>query len=1044
MPEQLPPEIEQKIEQLPYLPFEINEEFQNLISSKLFSEIFNYYKEHYLPDSIKTQPELYQRISLYLVLTGQDAALVNDVDQLIYRRPVPTIEEFLDHPRYLGLQNASLYPYWRRKLCEIFAPTSGINRVLWSGATGTGKAVANQSFLPTPSGKKLVSEVRVGDYLWSKNGKPTKVLGVYPQGKLDTYKVIFDDNTEVICSGDHLWSIDVWKKTKLKEPRVLMTKELLENGLTYKTPPESIHRYKYGIALPKAVEYEEKEHIIHPYLLGSLLGDGCISSNKKTMLILEKASPEVYEKILNILPKGYVLKSYKDTNLKVACYYITYVENIGKKNNVKGSSFSRHLAKLDLFGKTAKDKFIPDDYKYDSIENRLELLRGIFDTDGTIRNRVPNTRRSEISFTTISEKLAEDVMEIVRSLGGKARASIVSKDKILEYSKKCPIKGNYATYVVYIHLPYNPFFMKRKADKYIMKTLPFKRIKEIIPTGKKEECTCFEVEADDHLFLCNDYIVTHNTVTARKAVIYALYRLLCLRYPRSVLGVEEGSTLAVFVLSVTQKNAYQTNLEPLIRILSNMPCFQRVRNMNAFENFDLEDPRCPFPFFVDKANLTVVFKDNVIITLGSSIANTVGYDIVISAADEINEAGVEKGMELLNSIDGRLDSRFKSSPYIMQNVMSSARSTESVTREYAKKWANDSGFLYLHPMRFEVKEGAEFKGTDTFPILIGNGVIASRIISDPGEIKSIAENKYTPPVGCEIVQVPTIYYNQFAAQLEQQIQDILGIDTQATNTVFRDTSLLESPELNPEFTLEVNIRENTNIIDLLSQYNIFEYDLIRKQWQFKRAPNAWRYCHIDLSSGGDGGQCDTGLCILHKEWVENSATQLKDVIYVVDLLIAINAKNKVDVHSIQNFLTELVIEKNIPVHTVSADQYQSLMFLQNLEASGCFQKVEKVSVDLKLEPYTNAATLIEKGQVKIGTCPKLKKELEALILDRGKVTRTTELKDLADALVGAIWNAQLNYADQPTYEYTRQDTSGKKREYEDFIDKDKETLVDLW
>lgn len=669
--EDLPLEIEEKIEQLPILPFEINEEFQELMFSDLFSDIFNFYKKNYLPDNIKTQPELYQRISLYLVLTGQDASLVEQVDQLLYRRPVPTIEEFLDHPRYMGLQNSSLYPYWRTKLCEIFAPTSGINRVLWSGATGTGK-----------------------------------------------------------------------------------------------------------------------------------------------------------------------------------------------------------------------------------------------------------------------------------------------------------------------------------------------------------------------------------TVTARKAVIYALYRLLCLRYPRSVLGVEEGSTLAVFVLSVTQKNAYQTNLEPLIRILSNMPCFQRVRNMNAFENFDLEDPRVPFPFFVDKANMTVVFKDNVIITLGSSIANTVGYDIVISACDEINEAGVEKGMELLNSIDGRLDSRFKSSPYVMQNVMSSARSTESVTREYSKKWAKDDAFLYLHPMRFEVKEGAEFKGTDTFPILIGNGVIPSKIITDPGELKAIKENTYIPPTGCEIVQVPTIYYNQFEAQLEQQIQDILGIDTQATNSVFRDTTQLEDTRLNPEFVLEVNIRDNTNILDLLKQYDLFEMNL-SNTWQFKRAPKADRYGHVDLAGGGSDGQCDAAVCILHKEYQYNEVTKLKDIIYVVDLLLAINAKNKVDIKAIQNFLIDLVVEKDIPIHTITADQWQSLMFLQTLEASGCFSKVDRLSVDTKLEPYTNLATMLEQGQVKVGRCPKLKKELEALILDKGKVTRTTELKDLADALVGAVWNAQLNYTDVPIYEYTKPECKARVFTYTDYIDSSSELLCDL-
>lgn len=87
--------------------------------------------------------------------------------------------------------------------------------------------------------------------------------------------------------------------------------------------------------------------------------------------------------------------------------------------------------------------------------------------------------------------------------------------------------------------------------------------------------------------------------------------------------------------------------------------------------------------------------------------------------------------------------------------------------------------------------------------------------------------------------------------------------------------------------------------------------------------------------------------------------------------------------------------------------------------------------------------MLEQGQVKVGSCPKLKKELEALILDKGKVTRTTELKDLADALVGAVWNAQLNYTDVPIYEYTKPDRKARVFTYTDYIDSSSEILLDL-
>jgi len=537
------------------------------------------------------------------------------------------------------------------------------------------------------------------------------------------------------------------------------------------------------------------------------------------------------------------------------------------------------------------------------------------------------------------------------------------------------------------------------------------------------------------------------STVARKAFLYVLYRVLCLRYPRAAFNIDQDSTIANVVIATTLKQVYEVNLLPFVKLMESMPCFQRVMSVRSFENFNLDDPHCPIPFNLSKSDGTVYFPDNIILTSGSNAQHFTGMNVINSFCDEINDYGtIENTMALLNTLDNRFSSRFQGSDLVFQSIVSSARTENSAMGEYIRHLPkNDPSILLLSPKLYEVKPDPEFRGDGTvFWVQVGNGSIPSKIITDPGELKAIEDKTYEVPAGCVLIDVPTPYRSKFELQLDQSIQDIAGMTTSDNNSVFRDTTRLEEPFLTPEMYFDVSIREDVDILSLIEPYNLFE-KTINDRWQFKRAPLANRYIHVDLSGGGSEGQCDTGLCVLHKEWRMNPNTKEKEVIYVVDLQLFINAKNKVDVHAIQNFLINLVTDKNIPVHTVSFDQYNSLMILQQLEASGCFVNVEKVSVDIKLEPYTNAASLMEKGQVKIGNAPKLKKELEALVIDKGKVTRTTELKDGPDSLVGAIWDAQMNYSDFPLYEFQdpREQSVEDIDNYEDLIDTSSELLLDL-
>lgn len=526
---------------------------------------------------------------------------------------------------------------------------------------------------------------------------------------------------------------------------------------------------------------------------------------------------------------------------------------------------------------------------------------------------------------------------------------------------------------------------------------------------------------------------------ARKAFVYTLYRLLCLRYPRAVLNVDGDATLMAMIISMTLQQVYETNLLPFIKLLETMPCFQKVLSQRSFDNFDLSNEKCPIPFVVEKSSNTIHFPDNIIIGCGSGISHTIGKNLFTTFCDEMNEKSVQDALTLLNSVDNRFSSRFEGSDFIFQSIVSSARDTNSALDEYLRKLPKgDPKLLKLSPMLWEVKPDPEFIGDgSTFPVLVGNGTIQSKLITNPGELTALEKDEYIIPTGCSLIYVPMPYKAQFELQLDQSIQDIAGMTTSDNNMVFRDVSKLEDTELIEECCLEVNVGENTNIFDLLPIDRIFRRNLLDK-WQLIRAPDVMRYIHIDLAAGGFNGTkgaCDAAVCILHKEYIINPVTNQQTCVFIVDLILAINAKTKIDIQAILQFCIDLVKVYNVKVHTISTDQWQSLIFRQNLEQSGYFANVEKLSVDLTLEPYTNAVRLTELGLVKVGKCDKLKRELLGLTIVKNKVTKNVELKDMADALVGSIFSAQMNYSDLPKIQYLSEHERKKQEQIQTYHNK---------
>jgi phosphate starvation-inducible protein PhoH len=375
-----------------------------------------------------------------------------------------------------------------------------------TGPAGTGKAQPLDSLILTPKGYVKMCDINVGDEVIGVNGTPILVDGVYPQGEKEIYLISFSDGTQTECCGEHLWFTQTYEERNKrkrvtddngkriyigKNPNKGSVRNTIDimNSLVVGKKSQKVN---HSIPIVKQIEFKTKEVTIDPYLLGCLLGDGGFTT---PAISLTTNDVQIVETISNILPKNHILKEKYGQN------YI--IKSVGVKKN----DITEYLREVNLFGLTSSYKFIPEEYLINDTNTRLEILRGLLDTDGSV-----DTKTGTPLFYSTSEKLIDGVTFIVQSLGG-----IVKKtQKIGKYRKlNGEVKECKVIYSLHINLPLGviPFKLDRKINlmKQRVKYFPIRYIKNVELIGKKK-AQCISVNDENHLYLTNDCIVTHNTL----------------------------------------------------------------------------------------------------------------------------------------------------------------------------------------------------------------------------------------------------------------------------------------------------------------------------------------------------------------------------------------------------------------------------------------------------------------------------------------------------------------------------------------------------
>lgn len=341
----------------------------------------------------------------------------------------------------------------------------------------------------TPYGMLTMADMAPGVVITGANGGPTTVTHVNDCGVHDVLRVTLSDGTSVECSPNHLLAVEkVWGK---REKLTLRAHELADR-LRYESPGGQI-QYRYRIPACAPVEFSviADPLPLDPYIVGALLGDGSV---KGGTVRITSADAEVVDQFRRLLPDGVVVGSFDGR------YTHNIVDELGRRGRVKGGGYAKSRARelvreAGIAGHGSATKFIPDAYKYASLSDRLSLLQGLMDTDGSATG-------GSASFYSTSRRLADGVRFVVQSLGGRASLNV-----------KTDARGHATIYDVHVALPdgMEPFRLSRKLSRLRKRKHPLGRAVVSVEVVGRKRVRCITVKAKDGLYLTDNFTVVHNS-----------------------------------------------------------------------------------------------------------------------------------------------------------------------------------------------------------------------------------------------------------------------------------------------------------------------------------------------------------------------------------------------------------------------------------------------------------------------------------------------------------------------------------------------------
>jgi len=356
------------------------------------------------------------------------------------------------------------------------------DRVIVVAAEGVGKALALDTPIPTPTGWTTMGELNVGDQILAGDGTVCRVTFATPvQLNRDCYSVEFSDGARIIADGDHRWVTEnLNEREKRRRGQVRTTIEIRDTLRSQRTNRALNH----AIATVPPLELPDAELPVPPYTLGAWLGDG---STVDGAVCSEDAE---------------VL-----TCIELDGFTVSHRPSTPNMYGVLG--LKKALRHLGVLG----NKHIPAHYLRASFKQRLALLQGLMDTDGTVGTR------GDCEFSVVHERLARDVQELLHTMGIKV---VWRESPARLHGKDCGIR-----YRLHFKTDLPVCGLERKAQRLPV-SLPTPRarmryIKAVVPVSSVP-VRCIQVDSADHTFLCGKQMIrTHNTMLSRQMAITTAY-----------------------------------------------------------------------------------------------------------------------------------------------------------------------------------------------------------------------------------------------------------------------------------------------------------------------------------------------------------------------------------------------------------------------------------------------------------------------------------------------------------------------------------------